>query len=433
MAFAASATTVTYDFINQTYGMTRLSGTTSDYNPTPCTIENEASAITFEGSTRLWSDGVRFYKGSSYTVSVNGGGTVSKLVITYKNATALAGFDFADGQDGTYTASETVGTWQGSAAEVKFTCNIAKSNVAISSIEVTYEGGAVDTRKDADLAFSESKIELTLGDAFTAPALTKATTAAVTYTSDAEDVATVDATTGAVTILKAGSARITAKTEANDEYRAGEASYLIVVKEPAAPADITVVKATSFEPGQYAFIFAEGYITAFAENKTYGYPMAVAATLADEMKVSKDAVFTFTAEGDAYGITDCYGRYIGWDGSHGSFNVYTTVAEGNSYWNVTLTDGLAKIVNKADKDGAEVYIAGKTYNSDFELVPTWTADQTLPYLYKVKAQGSGIENVEAEAAAPAVYYNLQGVKVANPENGLYIKVQGGNTSKVLVK
>ena len=35
--------------------------------------------------------------------------------------------------------------------------------------------------------------------------------------------------------------------------------------------------------------------------------------------------------------------------------------------------------------------------------------------------------------APVEYYNLQGVKVLNPENGLYIRKQGNNTSKVLVR
>ncbi len=45
----------------------------------------------------------------------------------------------------------------------------------------------------------------------------------------------------------------------------------------------------------------------------------------------------------------------------------------------------------------------------------------------------GIEAVNVDANAPAVYYNLQGVKVENPANGLYIKCQGNNASKVYVK
>ena len=45
---------------------------------------------------------------------------------------------------------------------------------------------------------------------------------------------------------------------------------------------------------------------------------------------------------------------------------------------------------------------------------------------------SGVEAIEAEDA-PAVYYNLQGVEVANPSNGLYIVKRGNKVSKVMVK
>ena len=47
--------------------------------------------------------------------------------------------------------------------------------------------------------------------------------------------------------------------------------------------------------------------------------------------------------------------------------------------------------------------------------------------------GSAIEGVEADNAdAPVEYFNLQGVKVANPEGGLFIKVQGNKATKVVL-
>lgn len=46
---------------------------------------------------------------------------------------------------------------------------------------------------------------------------------------------------------------------------------------------------------------------------------------------------------------------------------------------------------------------------------------------------SSIEEVAVDAAADAVYYNLQGVRVENPSAGLYIRVAGDKASKVLVK
>lgn len=43
---------------------------------------------------------------------------------------------------------------------------------------------------------------------------------------------------------------------------------------------------------------------------------------------------------------------------------------------------------------------------------------------------AGIESVEAETVAP-VYYNLQGVRVENAENGVFIEVRGNKVAKVI--
>lgn len=48
-------------------------------------------------------------------------------------------------------------------------------------------------------------------------------------------------------------------------------------------------------------------------------------------------------------------------------------------------------------------------------------------------EGSGVEGVEVEENVAPVYYNLQGVKVANPENGVYVVVRGAKVSKEVVK
>lgn len=44
-----------------------------------------------------------------------------------------------------------------------------------------------------------------------------------------------------------------------------------------------------------------------------------------------------------------------------------------------------------------------------------------------------VDGIEAAEEGEAVYYTLQGVKVAEPESGLYIKVVNGKASKVLVR
>ncbi len=47
-------------------------------------------------------------------------------------------------------------------------------------------------------------------------------------------------------------------------------------------------------------------------------------------------------------------------------------------------------------------------------------------------QVTGVENIEINENVAPVYYNLQGVKVANPENGVFIKVQGCKATKVIM-
>ena len=46
---------------------------------------------------------------------------------------------------------------------------------------------------------------------------------------------------------------------------------------------------------------------------------------------------------------------------------------------------------------------------------------------------TGVEEVEVEESAEAVYYNLQGVRVENPASGLYIRVAGKTASKVYIR
>lgn len=44
---------------------------------------------------------------------------------------------------------------------------------------------------------------------------------------------------------------------------------------------------------------------------------------------------------------------------------------------------------------------------------------------------SGIASVDSENASEAVYYNLQGVRVDNPANGVFVRVSGGKATKVV--
>ena len=64
-----------------------------------------------------------------------------------------------------------------------------------------------------------------------------------------------------------------------------------------------------------------------------------------------------------------------------------------------------------------------------------TIAEKFTFAVEPKSDISGVECLEQieNNNAPIEYYNLQGVKVANPSNGIFIKVQGNKATKVLVK
>ncbi len=59
-------------------------------------------------------------------------------------------------------------------------------------------------------------------------------------------------------------------------------------------------------------------------------------------------------------------------------------------------------------------------------------DGAKSHTYVLKYEKAGVENVGIDNNAPIEFYNLQGVKVANPQNGVFIKVQGGKATKVIM-
>ena len=52
--------------------------------------------------------------------------------------------------------------------------------------------------------------------------------------------------------------------------------------------------------------------------------------------------------------------------------------------------------------------------------------------YVLDEKTTGVEDTMVDENAPVEYYNLQGVKVARPENGIFIKKQGAKATKVVL-
>ncbi len=115
------------------------------------------------------------------------------------------------------------------------------------------------------------------------------------------------------------------------------------------------------------------------------------------------------------------------------------------YFSFNTTTGSWDDVNKAARYGAtskdEAISVGQsaTVTNGGSDPNAW---MILPGIYNftvnlknmtlvVEASSSSIESIKTDNNAPAIYYNLQGVEVENPENGVYIMKQGNKVTKVV--
>lgn len=113
--------------------------------------------------------------------------------------------------------------------------------------------------------------------------------------------------------------------------------------------------------------------------------------------------------------------------------------DGNTIFN-SVNDGGVPVVCETGGQSFGSYTARPVYNEAGEVekveIYQWYGannNNCLAAMFTVsKTQGVN-DVIAADAEVAPVYYNLQGVRVANPANGLYIKVAGEKASKVLVK
>ncbi|MDE5871290.1 MAG: Ig-like domain-containing protein [Muribaculaceae bacterium] len=335
----------------------------------------------------------------------------------------------------------------------------------IHKIELTYTpdlGGKLES----GLSFSAKEYEAILGENFSSPTLRNPNKLDVSWSSSNDAVATVD-DKGKVTLEGRGKVTITASTAGNDEYAAGNAKYELNVIPSASnitelveyapglydrvkvnfPATVTFAQysiafvtdsegkaacfddirnrnststtpTTIYSVGQvipagwiasnatmYESVIWEGLPDKSTETVEVTYPKVNSVTPADADRVVilKNVTFkTQTAEGNskAFGTTP--------DGTSYEFqNTYDTSSRSAGTYDVTC-------VVRYSKRGSTEY---------FFLAPIAYSEPSDPSVV--------VEGLNADK--PASFFDLQGNRIATPDNGIYIKVTDGKTQKIIVK
>lgn len=240
-----------------------------DDGKTPTTLSFPTSSYTYEvgqnGGTVTIEDNIAVLKDKD-------GKEISDATgkITYSVESSVENFAILGDEN---SSGIIVDTNKEGTATVTATFDAAGTDEKYSTSTATYTIKV--TKRQTTLLFGETydgkTINVNLGDEFTAPTATLTPNiegATIKYASNNPAVATVDETTGAVTIVGVGTTVITANFAGDETYGASTASYTINVVKPATVEDGVFDFTGDFDYGSGVNKTSDGnsYITT---NKTW--------------------------------------------------------------------------------------------------------------------------------------------------------------------
>lgn len=325
------------------------------------------------------------------------------------------------------------------------------STQVVTKIEVSYEATSL---LEAGLEWSAREFTAYMGESNAFPSLTKVTDAVVDYTSDNEDVATVDEA-GNITLVGPGTTKIIAGCDATSKYDWGEASYTLIVKrqgQRTATFDFTTFEAIDGSDKECIADFPEILVgTWWTTNPDTSYGSGTQfkpLTITDE---GVEITFNYDGSGghgNVRGTTTTKQNNLQLGGSScmtikgtetGS-ELYEVAVQGNRK---RTAEGLSFLADMTTDDNGTI-----EFDESTQLL-TWTPAKTGGVCYldaregayiesitvEYRGAGAGVDNVAVEnnTDAPVEYYNIQGVRVSNPEKGLYIRRQGTKVNKIVIR
>lgn len=359
------------------------------------TIKGTNSSIIFNKGTgssspTYYSSGtaIRFYGGNTLTIASEN--DITKIEFEYSTKPTESNLSISIG---TYDFTSHI--WTGTSKEVVLSNTAKSGNFRFQKITVTVSG---ETKEPTTVSFGEQindqTIEVIEGkeNEFVYPTatLTPSEAGSITYSSDNENVAKVDATTGKITFgTEFGKAKITASFAGSDTYGSSEASYTIEYKKDVSGAifyeSFDGNNGTGGNDGQWS--------GSIASNKT---------TFDNEgWNVFKDGgankcIKLGTGSAQGYAITPALGitgtatltfKAGAWSGDNNTLNI--SIAEGDG----TLSQGSVTLDDAAWKDYT-ITISDGTPETKIKFEAAQANDNRF-FLDEVAVYSSDVQTVSA--------------------------------------
>ena len=472
------------DYEGQT-ATTTPSGLTLEYtssNTSVATVNESTGAVTLvsPGSTTIKATfaGDANYNAAeaSYTLTVSKADAVDvELSFASDKVTATYGDDTVSAPS-LNNPKQLPLTWSSSNVNVATIGNdnmiqiVGAGQTVISAAftgDDTYQAKTVSftlsvNKADATVTFASKTASGKMGEAFTAPKVT--TTPAdltLAYTSSNTKVATVDSSTGALTLVSAGETTITATFAGNDNYNSASDSYTLVIEasDPTPEERLKlepIVKEVDYTMDESDFINADGsevdLSNTIVNNILFtlknqessegdGYDTDEHCIVINTVTLTS-TVNTLIANGVEPGSSDYASQFTG---------MTFIVPAGEGY--IIVTSQEAESIYLMVKVGNDAPVAINMLEMGDYSIPYKSNAKTYVYLWNggtnangtrgkksmvdmrvrrvtYKSAASDIQQVIGELPGDERWYNLNGLRITRPtKKGVYIH---GNR-KVVIK
>ena len=245
-----------------------------------------------------------------------------------------------------------------------------------------YEGSSTG-KQPVTMSFSPTSVTATLGESFTAPTLSMSPSGlTVTYSSSNTNVATVNASTGAVTLKAVGTTTITASFAGNDDYYSNSATYTLTVKEQGGDNPVTgdgifqLITSTSELVSGRRYVIVSGNKSMTKLDGTAGSGSVIINSSQIDMNNSSNTALILTMEQVGnYWTVKGDGVYMALTSNSNALNTATTATANTAKWTISVNNGTATIVN-ANYTGRYL-----KYNSGANMFRCYTSGQQDVQIY----------------------------------------------------
>ena len=307
--------------------------------------------------------------------------TNQTIEITSGTAGVTLGELTKNGNDREITVSVPSGT---ATLSLTFTSTTTK-NARLDDIKL-FQG---ETKKVAGLSWGTASREVTIGsEENNFPVLTNANNLTVTYTAVPDTAATINATTGEITLVKAGKAVISAIFEGNDEYEAQTVSYTLTVKAAAEEGGGETVDISNTPETAYTVAKAIELIAAGEGLSTKVYVKGTISYIKEISTQYGNATYDISDDGTTSNALTVYrGYYLGGEKFtagdelevgddvvvYGQLKLYNTSNQINTGSSIYSVNGVTTGVNgittdEADTNAPVFNLAGQRVNGNFKGV-----------------------------------------------------------------